>query len=71
MIAFIDNHRAVHGVEPICRYLPIAPSTCHAHVAAWRDPSKQSDRAERDDALRSEIARVHAENFGSHGARKV
>ena len=26
MIAFIDEHRAVHGVEPICRVLPIAPS---------------------------------------------
>jgi putative transposase len=32
MIAFIDEHRAVHGVEPICRVLPIAPSTYHAHV---------------------------------------
>jgi len=27
MIAFIDAHRAVHGVEPICRVLQIAPST--------------------------------------------
>ena len=27
MIAFIDDHRAVHGVEPICKVLPIAPST--------------------------------------------
>jgi hypothetical protein len=24
MITFIDEHRAVHGVEPICRVLPIA-----------------------------------------------
>ena len=30
MIAFIDEHRAVHGVEPICKVLPIAPSTYHA-----------------------------------------
>ena len=30
MIAFIDDHRAVYGVEPICRVLPIAPSTYHA-----------------------------------------
>jgi len=35
MKAFIDDHRAVHGVEPICRVLPIAPSTYRAH-AAWR-----------------------------------
>src|SRR6195952_157227 len=27
MIAFIDDHRGAHGVEPICKVLPIAPST--------------------------------------------
>ena len=27
MIAFIDDHRQAHGVEPICRVLPIALST--------------------------------------------
>lgn len=27
MIAFIDDHREVYGVEPICRVLPIAPSS--------------------------------------------
>ena len=27
MIAFIDEHRGAYGVEPICRVLPIAPST--------------------------------------------
>ncbi len=32
MIAFIDEHRAVHGVEPICKVLPIAPSTYHDHI---------------------------------------
>jgi hypothetical protein len=25
MIAFIDDHRQVYGVEPICGVLPIAP----------------------------------------------
>ena len=34
MIAFIDDHRGAHGVEPICKVLPIAPSTYHAHVAS-------------------------------------
>jgi hypothetical protein len=42
MIAFIDDHRDVHGVEPICEVLPIAPSTYRAHAAAWRDPEKSS-----------------------------
>ncbi len=71
MIAFIDDHCAVYGVEPICRFLPIAPSTYHAHRAKRADPSRRSDRAKRDAELRSEIARVHAENFGVYGARKV
>ena len=71
MIAFIDDHRHVHGVEPICRLLPIAPSTYHAHMAARRDFACASDRVRRDAELRPEIARVHAENFGVYGARKV
>ena len=36
MIAFLDDHREVHGVEPICRVLPIAPSTYRDHVAKRR-----------------------------------
>jgi hypothetical protein len=28
MIAFIADQRTVHGAEPICKVLPIAPSTC-------------------------------------------
>jgi transposase len=44
MIAFIDDHRGAHGVEPICKVLPIAPSTYHAHVAKRRDPAKRRRR---------------------------
>jgi hypothetical protein len=51
MIAFIDDHRAAYGVEPICKVLPIAPSTYHAHVAKRADPTRLSARARRDDAL--------------------
>lgn len=36
MKAFIDAHRDVHGVEPICKVLPIAPSTYYAHAAQQR-----------------------------------
>ncbi len=71
MIAFIDDHRGAHGVEPICKVLPIAPSTYHAHVAQRLDPSKCSARARRDAALRPQIERVFAENFEVYGARKV
>ena len=71
MIAFIDDHREAHGVEPICKVLPIAPSTYHAHAAKRADPAKLSTRAQRDAALQPEIARVFAENFAVYGARKV
>ena len=27
MVDFIDDHKQQYGVEPICRVLPIAPST--------------------------------------------
>lgn len=71
MIAFIDDHRAEHGVEPICNVLPIAPSTYHAHVAKRLDPSLLSARAKRDAVLSLEIKRVFEENFRVYGARKV
>ncbi len=45
MIAFIDDHRGIHGVEPICKVLPDFASTYHAHVARRADPEKLSDRA--------------------------
>jgi putative transposase len=71
MIAFIDEHRAVHGVEPICRVLPIAPSSYHAHAARRADPGKLPARAQRDITLRTEIRRVYEENFRVYGVRKV
>ncbi|WP_199555722.1 IS3 family transposase [Sandaracinobacteroides hominis] len=71
MIAFIDDQRAVHGVEPICRVLPIAPSTYHAHAAKRTDPLRLSARARRDAALRIEVRRVFEANFRVYGVRKV
>jgi putative transposase len=71
MIAFIDDHRAAYGVEPICKVLRIAPSTYHAHAAVRADPAKGSARSRRDGELRAEIRRVHEANFGVYGVRKV
>jgi transposase InsO family protein len=71
MIAFIDDHRSAYGVEPICRVLPIAPSTYHAHAAQRTDPAKASVRARRDAGLRIEIRRVFEANFSVYGVRKV
>lgn len=66
MTAYIDEHRAEFGVEPICALLPIAPSTYYA--ATSRPVSK---REQRDQWLRVEIQRVYDDNFGVYGARKV
>ena len=71
MIGFIDDHRDEYGVEPICRVLPIAPSTYHAHAAQRRDPERSSERAKRDAVLKVEIQRVFEGNFGVYGVRKV
>jgi putative transposase len=66
MIAYIHANRDRFGVEPICKVLPIAPSTYYQH----RQP-RLSARAVRDAKLKAEIRRVHAEHFGVYGARKV
>jgi hypothetical protein len=36
MIAFIDDHRSIDGVEPICNVLLIAPSIHQDHLAKRR-----------------------------------
>jgi putative transposase len=71
MVAFIDAHRDEHGVEPICRQLPIAPSTYYAHRQLAAEPERRCRRAKRDDELRADIRRVWEANFGVYGVRKV
>jgi putative transposase len=71
MKAFIDEHRETYGVEPICRVLPIAPSTYHEHAARKADPDRRPARERRDAELSHEIRRVFAANFGVYGVRKV
>ena len=71
MKAFIDEHREAYGVEPICKILPIAPSTYYRHAARQANPELRSNRAKRDEVLKQEIRRVWDENFQNYGARKV
>jgi putative transposase len=71
IVAFINDHKGVYGVEPICRVITehgmkIASSTYYD--AAGRRPSA---RAVRDEQLQADIARIHAANYGVYGARKV
>jgi putative transposase len=71
MVTFIDQHREVHGVEPICAVLPIAPSTYFLRKVQQRDATTRSARAQRDDALRREIQRVWDEHEQVYGPQKV
>ncbi len=71
MIQFIEDHRTEHGVEPICRVLPIAPATFYENMAKRADPSRWSDRAKRDGEFKPKIERVFEENLSVYGVRKV
>jgi transposase InsO family protein len=71
MVAFIDAHRTEYGVEPICRVLPIAPSTYFKHKVEHRDPTQRSARAQYDGLLRAIIQRIWHEHHQVYGPRKV
>ena len=71
MTTFIDEHRDVYGVEPICRELPIAPSQYYDTKRCERDPERLPTRVKRDAVLMPEIERVYAESGCRYGARKV
>ncbi len=71
MYQLVDEHRDVHGVEPICRVLQIAPSSYRRYAARVRDPSLLSARAQRDAQLIPAIERVWSENLQVYGADKV
>jgi len=71
MIAFIDDHRGVFGVGPICRVLEIAPSTYYAFKAVERDPDLASGRARQDRLDIAAIKQAFDGSRGRYGARKV
>ena len=72
MIAFIDDTARAYGVEPICKMLPIAPSSYHAHEAQRRDPAQAVGASRRDAALCDEDpARLRGELPGLRRAQGV
>jgi putative transposase len=71
IVDYIDAHKDEFGVEPICRVLTdagtkIAPSTYYAHRTR-----PASARSVSDAATTALIEKVHRDNFGVYGARKV
>ena len=71
MRQFVGEHRAVFGVEPICKVLQIAPSGYRRHAARQRDPCLQPARVLRDAILAPQIERVWQVNMQVYGADKV
>jgi transposase InsO family protein len=71
MVRYIDEHKDRFGVEPICKVLPIAPSTYYELKAREADPMRLPARARRDAELKPQIERVWRENFCAYGARKT
>src|SRR3954452_1626980 len=70
-VEFVDSQREEHGVQPVLQALEdtpaqIAPST---YYAAKTRPA--SARSRRDEELTAMIERIHAENYGVYGARKI
>jgi hypothetical protein len=61
--AFIDEHRARLGVEPICRALQVAPSAYRRHAARQRNPELLPARAQRDAELLPRVQRVYDANL--------
>ena len=71
---YINGHAGRFGVVPICRVLTeygisIAPSTFYDALRARA--AGPSARQLRDEELCEHITRVHADNYGVYGARKV
>ena len=68
---FVDSQKERHGVQPVLQALQgtparIAPST---YYTAKTRPA--CARSRRDEELTAMIERIHAENYGVYGARKV
>lgn len=66
MVRFIQQERERWGVEPICRVLEVALSSYYASIT--RSPS---ERERRDEDLKPQVRRVHEENYGVYGMRKL
>ena len=64
MNAFIDEHRAAHGVEPICSALQVAPSAYRRYAARRRDPTLLPARAVENQCYVAGVNRVGTDGRG-------
>jgi putative transposase len=68
IVAFVDEHRDIFGVEPICRALQVAPST---YRAAKRRQVAPSARAVRDAVMMPILLALWIANRKVYGAHKL
>lgn len=66
MSAYIEEHRARFGVEPICRTLEVSASAYYE-----RRTGRRSARAIEDERLLARIREVHERNYCAYGYRRM
>jgi transposase InsO family protein len=64
--AFIEEHRARFGVEPICHTLGVSASAYYERASGRR-----SDRAIEDQRLLAKISELHEANYLAYGSRRM
>jgi putative transposase len=64
--AFIDEHRARFGVEPICRAVGVSASAYYR-----RKTGRRSARRVEDERLLVRIGELHAANYFAYGYRRM
>ena len=71
MVQFIDDYKDNYGIEPICKVLPIAPSTYYREKYLANNSEKRSLRQQHDDFYISEIKHIWQDSKSRYGVRKV
>ena len=66
MSAFVDQHRARFGVEPICRTLGVSASAYYERAGG-----RLSARRLEDERLLGRIRELHAANYYAYGSRRM
>ena len=66
MSAFVDQHRAHFGVEPICRTLGVSASAYYERASG-----RLSARRLEDERLLARIRELHAANYYAYGSRRM
>jgi putative transposase len=64
--AFIEQHRARFGVEPICESLGVSASPYYDRASGRR-----SARAVEDEQLLAKIEALHEANYLAYGSRRM